>query len=74
MFTLWYEGCTHKYHQLEAEVEETHLSAPKMSLALSLLKSANPVIGKYSLIRDLSNYKSNNAIKRFHGTQFFSQQ
>jgi hypothetical protein len=68
MFTLWYEGCTHKYHQLEVEVEETHLSAPKMSLALSLLKSANPVIGKYSLIRDLSkvsNNKSNNAIKTF---------
>jgi len=30
-----------------------YLSAPKMSLALNLLKSASPTMGRYSLTREL---------------------
>lgn len=61
-----------KYHHIPHEIlvqwqslklhAATYLSDPKISLALSLLNSANPVIGRYSLTRDLKTiqYKALN--------------
>lgn len=42
------------YEILKSDAQNNkYLSAPKMSFALSLLNSANPTIGRYSLTRDL---------------------